>query len=92
HVVLQCSAINDIDMSALESLEAINHRLRDAGIGLHLTEVKGPVMDRLRNTALLADLNGEVFLTHYQAICRLAPESVTQIDEAGQHDVRQTGR
>ena len=92
HVVLQCSAINDIDMSALESLEAINHRLRDAGIGLPLTEGNGPVMDRLRNTALLADLNGEVFLTHYQAICRLAPESVTQIDDAGQHDVRQTGR
>jgi SulP family sulfate permease len=82
-VVLQCSAINDIDMSALESLEAINHRLRDAGIRLHLTEVKGPVMDRLRNTALLAELGGEVFLTHYQAICRLAPELSRQTPAAG---------
>ncbi|MFZ4759473.1 MAG: SulP family inorganic anion transporter, partial [Burkholderiaceae bacterium] len=46
HVVLQCSAVNDIDASALESLEAIDLRLRDAGIAFHLSEVKGPVMDR----------------------------------------------
>jgi SulP family sulfate permease len=74
HVVLQCSAINDIDASALESLEAINHRLRDAGVRLHLSEVKGPVMDRLKATHFLHDLGGEVFLTHHQAICQLTPE------------------
>jgi sulfate permease, SulP family len=61
HVVLQCSAINDIDASALESLEAIEHRLRDADISLHLSEVKGPVMDRLQRT-------------DYQAIASLTPE------------------
>jgi SulP family sulfate permease len=68
HVVLQCSAINDIDASALESLEAIDARLRDAGITLHLSEVKGPVMDRLKGTELLQHLRGQVFLTHYQAV------------------------
>lgn len=74
HVVLQCSAINDIDASALESLESIDHRLRDAGIALHLSEVKGPVMDRLTDTAFLRGLSGKVFLSHYQAIGELAPE------------------
>lgn len=74
HVVLQCSAINDIDASALESLESIDHRLRDAGIALHLSEVKGPVMDRLADTAFLRNLSGKVFLSHYQAIGELAPE------------------
>ncbi len=74
HVVLQCSAINAIDASALESLEAIAHRLRDAGITLHLSEVKGPVMDRLQGTDLLQHLGGRVFLTHYQAVAALAPE------------------
>ena len=74
HVVLQCSAINDIDASALESLETINHRLRDAGVRLHLSEVKGPVMDRLKDTHFLHDLGGEVFLTHHQAMRQLAPE------------------
>lgn len=75
HVVLQCSAINDIDSSALESLEAIDKRLRDSGITLHLSEVKGPVMDRLKKTAFIGGLRGKVFLTHYQAMQELVPGS-----------------
>ncbi|WP_417692906.1 SulP family inorganic anion transporter [Roseibium sp.] len=72
HVVLLFSAVNDLDYSALESLEAINARLRDMDIGLHLSEVKGPVMDKLKTGSLLASLNGEVFLSHYCAWQRLA--------------------
>ncbi len=74
HVVLQCSAINDIDASALESLEAIDLRLRGAGLKLHLSEVKGPVMDRLKATEFLHGLSGRLFFTHYQAIQELSPE------------------
>lgn len=83
HVVLQCSAINDIDASALESLEAIEHRLRDAGVALHLSEVKGPVMDRLQSTELMHRLGGHVFLTHYQAMAALAPELLSQAGQPG---------
>ena len=71
HVVLMCPAINAIDMSALESLEAINMRLADQGIDLHLSEVKGPVMDRLRHTDFLERLSGKVFLSQHQAIAEL---------------------
>lgn len=78
HVVLQCSAINDIDASALESLEAIELRLREAGIQLHLSEVKGPVMDKLRDSQFLQHLSGPVHLTHYQALAELAPEVVLE--------------
>lgn len=67
HVILMCSAVNAIDASALESLEEINHRLADAGIRLHLSEVKGPVMDRLRKTTFLDDLSGQVFLSQHEA-------------------------
>ena len=74
HIVLQCSAINDIDSTALESLETIERRLRDSGISLHLTEVKGPVMDHLKDTPFLQGLSGKVFLTQYQAIHELSPE------------------
>ena len=77
-VVLQCSAINAIDASALESLEAIDFRLREAGITLHLSEVKGPVMDQLRDTHFLKKLRGSVFLTHYQAVTALTPEVISQ--------------
>jgi SulP family sulfate permease len=67
-VVLMCSAVNAVDMSALESLEAIEHRLRDNGIRLHLSEVKGPVMDKLKDTDFLRHLSGEVYLSQHQAI------------------------
>ncbi|NND90098.1 MAG: sulfate permease [Granulosicoccus sp.] len=71
HVVLMCSAVNEIDMSALESLEAINHRLAELGIKLHLSEVKGPVLDRLNRTDLLQHLSGKVYLSQYQAVQEL---------------------
>ena len=72
HVILMCSAVNEIDYSALESLEAINHRLTNLGIGFHLSEVKGPVMDRLKTTHFLDQLNGRVFLSQYDAWTALA--------------------
>ncbi|WP_240769113.1 SulP family inorganic anion transporter [Paracoccus liaowanqingii] len=67
HVVLMCSAISDIDLSALESLEAIAHRLDTMGVKLHLSEVKGPVMDRLKCCDFLDHLTGRVFLSQYDA-------------------------
>jgi len=76
HVLLQCSAINDIDASALESLEAISSRLKDSGIALHLSEIKGPVMDKLNTTDFLQHLPGQVFFTNFQAIQALTPEVI----------------
>lgn len=67
HVVLNCAAVNSIDASALESLDLVMHRLSDAGIALHLSEVKGPVMDRLQRSDFLHNLTGQVHLSHYQA-------------------------
>ena len=68
HVVLMCPAVNHIDASALESLEAINRNLKDAGVCLHLSEVKGPVMDRLKKSHFLDDLTGRVFLSQFDAL------------------------
>lgn len=67
HVVLICSAVNLIDASALESLKAINSRLDDSQVTLHLAEVKGPVMDRLQHSDLIESLTGRVFLSTYSA-------------------------
>lgn len=72
HVVLMCSAVNEIDMSALESLEEINRRLAEMDICLHLSEVKGPVMDRLKRSHFLDELSGQVFLAQYDAWRTLA--------------------
>ena len=71
NLVLVCPAINDIDLSALESLESINARLKDAGVKFHLSEVKGPVMDKLERSGFLPHLTGKVFLSHHQAVQEL---------------------
>lgn len=75
HLILMCSAVNAIDASALESIEAINHRLADAGVRLHLSEVKGPVMDMLERSRMLDDLTGRVFLSQNDAFATLINES-----------------
>lgn len=76
HVVLLCSAVNDIDMSALESLEAIDRRLSSMGVALHLSEVKGPVTDKLARTDFLDHLSGRVFLSQHAAMAALAGPAV----------------
>ena len=74
-VVLMCSAINEIDLSAVETLETINTRLDEMGVRLHLSEVKGPVMDRLRRAHFLSQLTGEVHLAQYDAFVALLPDA-----------------
>ena len=75
HVVLQCSAINHLDASAVDSLRSLNERLASAGIILHLSEVKGPVMDLLQRSDLLPHLSGRVFLSQHQAMEALTAAS-----------------
>ncbi|AMY69168.1 SulP family inorganic anion transporter [Frigidibacter mobilis] len=86
HVVLMCPAVNDVDASAFESLEAINSRLRDAGVTLHLSEVKGPVMDKLRRGHFLQELSGGVYLTQHDAMRALAPEVTARVRAAGRSE------
>ncbi len=68
HVILMCTAVNKIDMSALETLLLINRSLSELDIKLHLSEVKGPVMDRLQRTDFLSRLTGNCYLTQNQAV------------------------
>jgi SulP family sulfate permease len=77
HVILQCAAINEIDLSALESLEAINERLKEMDVKLHLSEVKGPVMDRLKREHFLSEMTGQVFLSQFEATKALRPALAT---------------
>ena len=74
HVVINCSSISNIDLSAVEMLEELNGELLQLGIQLHLSELKSPVMDRLNSSRLINMLSGKIFLSHYQAIQTLSPE------------------
>lgn len=67
HLILMASGINHIDSSAVESLLEFNKRLQDKGIKMHLSEVKGPVLDRLKRVNFAEQLTGTVYLSQHQA-------------------------
>ena len=78
HVVINCSSISNIDLSALEMLEDLNQELKQLHIQMHLSEIKSPVMDRLSKSQLINELTGQIFLSHYQAIQTLSPEMLVE--------------
>jgi SulP family sulfate permease len=62
-VVLVMSAVNRVDMTALEALTEISDDLSKRNIRLHLAEVKGPVQDRMAKTPFWKSLNGRIYLS-----------------------------
>jgi SulP family sulfate permease len=82
HVILECPAVNAIDTSGLESLEAINARLKDGGITFHLSELKGPVMDRLKRSHFPQHLTGKVHLSQFEAVSSINPDLARRTRDA----------
>ena len=74
HFILNCSAVNAIDASGLESLKSINQRLKDSGISFNLAEVKGPIMDGLNKTQFIKTLTGKIYLSQYEAVYDINPK------------------
>lgn len=66
-LLLVCSAVNQIDATALGVLTDLERSLERRGMAFWLAEVKGPVMDRLQATPLGARLQGRVFLSVHEA-------------------------
>lgn len=72
HLVLIGSAINFIDSSALHTLDSLIDSLRDAGVEFHLADIKGPVMDRLKQSELLDKIGQDhIHLTTHTAMLAL---------------------
>ncbi|UOA08041.1 SulP family inorganic anion transporter [Methylobacter sp. S3L5C] len=73
HIILIFTSVSDIDATALEALENVNHALQISGITLHLSEAKGPVLDKLEKTDFFNQLKpGKVFFHTEDAIKELA--------------------
>ena len=75
HVVLIFSSVSYIDSTALDTLKNLNHSLHKESINLHLSEVKGPVMDKLEQTDFLDEIKpGKVFFQTADAVSELAKD------------------
>jgi SulP family sulfate permease len=73
HLVLVMSGVGFVDSSALSSLQVAAENLRASGVTIHLADVKGPVMDRLRRTKIFEQLApGQVFPTPQVAVTALS--------------------
>ncbi|MGM9516236.1 SulP family inorganic anion transporter [Roseateles sp. DB2] len=67
-VVLQMSPVNSIDYSGLEALRELHESLLRQGVRLDLSELKGPVLDRLRAACWERWFRGQVHLSHHQGM------------------------
>jgi sulfate permease, SulP family len=73
HIILIFTSVNDVDTTALEVLESLNHDLQASGITLHLSEVKGPLLDKFQRTDFLSQIKpGKVFFRTEDAVRELA--------------------
>ncbi len=72
HVLLIFSSVSHIDSTAFEALENLISALKHKNITVHLTEVKGPVNDKLRQTDFFEHLSpGQIFFQTIDAVEKL---------------------
>lgn len=67
-VVLSGAAMNRIDITGAHTLIDMARDLNQAGVGFHLAEVKGPVLDYLAKSAFESQFSGRIFLSFQMAI------------------------
>ncbi len=87
HLVLELSSVVHIDATALMMLEGLNHYVRSQGWELHFAQMRGPVLDKLRGTALFAAVTatsgGAPFPSTHAAFMSLASRESAASGEPG---------
>lgn len=71
-ILLIMSAVNQLDATALGALTDLEKDLASRNICLQFSEVKGPVLDRLRPTPLGQRMKDRIFLSTHQAFLAFA--------------------
>jgi SulP family sulfate permease len=72
HLVLICSSVSHIDMTAYEAILTLILSLKNREVTLHLAEVKGPVMDKLNTMDFEQELGeGKIFFHTHDAVKEL---------------------
>ena len=74
-VLLISSGINEIDATGIEVLETLLEELGEANVELYLSDIKGPVSDRLKAAGFAPEfLDNHVFLSAHRAIQKLTKQ------------------
>ncbi len=72
HVLLILSAVNQLDTTGLGMLTELEKSLAARHVLLHFAEIKGPVLDRLRDTPLGERMKHRIYLSTHQAFLACA--------------------
>jgi SulP family sulfate permease len=75
-VLLLMAPVNHIDVSGLTALQELHAALQVEGLRLEFSEVKGPVLDRLKAVGWLERYDVSLYLSHHEGI------------QAGEHELR----
>ena len=75
-VLMLMAPVNHIDVSGLVALQELHAALAAEGLRLEFSEVKGPVLDKLRAVGWLERYDVSLYLSHHEGI------------QAGAHDLR----
>ncbi|MEZ6076857.1 MAG: sodium-independent anion transporter [Pirellulaceae bacterium] len=69
--------INEIDATGLDVLKTVHRELNDLGIGFYLSDVKGPVTDRLKLAGVDESfLRENIFMSADAAIQKLSVQAM----------------
>ena len=80
-LVVDASGINDLDATGAAMLHDVLAELKDIGVTLHLTDVKGPVRDVLRNAGIWSELGDCVHTSTNDAITAITTDRPPPADQ-----------
>jgi SulP family sulfate permease len=68
HLLLVGSSINRIDTTGAEMIARLSRNLAVAGIRVHLSDIKGPVLQQLESAGVTRELTGQIFFSAEQGL------------------------
>jgi len=80
-LVLDFSGINDLDATGVEMLHELLVEIAERDVVLHLTHVKGPVRDVLRNAGIWDELAGRIHTSTDDAVAAISQQVPAPTDQ-----------
>lgn len=80
-LVIDASGINDLDATGVEMLHEVIAELEEQGVNLHLTDVKGPVRDVLRDAGIWQAMGDRVHTSTNDAVAAIVAEQPAPTDQ-----------
>ncbi|MGA1371536.1 MAG: SulP family inorganic anion transporter [Pseudomonadales bacterium] len=72
HLLLVGSSINRIDTTGAEMIARLSRNLAVAGVKVHLSDIKGTVLQQLESAGVTHELTGQIFFSAEQGLHALA--------------------